>query len=65
MYNRTIYLTTNFSVFKIVYGFNPLTHLDLLFLHANECVSLDDTKKAKFIKHCMSALKSTTNIKKD
>ena len=28
-YNWSVHFTTNFSPFKIVYGFNPLTSLDL------------------------------------
>ena len=32
-YNRTVHSTTTFSPFEIVYGFNPLTPMDLLPLH--------------------------------
>jgi hypothetical protein len=38
--------TTNYSPFEIVYGFNPLTPLDLIPLLVDERVSLDGTKKA-------------------
>jgi len=31
-YNRVVYSTTNCSPFEIVYEFNPLTPLDLLFM---------------------------------
>ena len=29
-YNRVVHKTTNISSFEVVYGFNPLTPLDLL-----------------------------------
>ena len=38
------------SPFKIVYGFNPLTPLDLLPLLVNETTSLDGKKKAEMVK---------------
>ena len=40
-YNRTVHLTTGFSPFEIVYGFNPLTPMDLIPLACEERVSLD------------------------
>ena len=48
-YNRNVHSTTNFSPFEIVYGFNPLTPLDLLPLLVNEMTSLDGQKKAKMV----------------
>ena len=39
-----------FSHFEIVYGFNPLTPLDLLPLPVNEMTSLDGEKKAEMVK---------------
>ena len=50
VYNRSVHSTTNFSSFEIVYGFNPLTLLDLLHLPVNEMTSLDGQKKAEMVK---------------
>ena len=41
---------TKFSPFEIVYGFNPLTPLDLLPLPIDERASMDGKKKAEFVK---------------
>ena len=49
-YNRTVHSTTKFLPFEIVYGFNPLTLLDLLPLSIDERASLDGKKKAEFVK---------------
>ena len=38
------------SPFEIVYGFNPLTPLDLLPLLVTETTSLDGKKKAEMVK---------------
>ena len=48
-YNRTIHPTTKFSPFEIVYGFTPLTPLDLSPLPMSEHVNLNGEKKAKKI----------------
>ena len=44
-YNRSVHSTTNLSPFEIVYGFNPLTPLNLLPLPVNERKSLDGRQK--------------------
>jgi len=49
-YNRTVHSTTGFSPFEIVYGFNPLTPMDLIPLPCEERVSLDGEKKAKMVR---------------
>jgi len=49
-YNRTMHSTIGFSPFKIVYGFNPLTPMDLVPLPFEERVSLDGEKKAKMVR---------------
>ena len=39
-YNRTIHSATKFSPFEIIYGFNPLTPLNLLPLPIDDCASM-------------------------
>jgi hypothetical protein len=45
-YNLSVDSTIDYSPFKIVYGFNPLTPLDLIPLLVDKRVSLDSNKKA-------------------
>ena len=47
---QTIHFTSNFSPFKPVYGFNPLTLLDLSLLPLSERVNVDRKRKAKLVK---------------
>ena len=49
-YNRSMHSATKFSPFEIVYGFNPLTPLDLSPLPVSEHLNLDGEKKAEFVK---------------
>jgi len=49
-YNCSVHSTTDYSPFEIVYGFNPLTPLDLIYLPVDEMVSLDGNKKAQVVK---------------
>lgn len=50
-YNRTVHSTTQHSPFAIVYGFNPLTPLDLLPLPNSSLLKHKDGKaKAEFVK---------------
>ena len=49
-YNRAVHSTTHCSLFEIVYGFNPLTPLDLLPLPPNNFMSVDANSKADLVK---------------
>ncbi|GKV51258.1 hypothetical protein SLEP1_g57926 [Rubroshorea leprosula] len=47
---KCIHSATNCSPFEVVYGFNPLTPLDLLPLPIDEQASLDGKKKAEEVR---------------
>ncbi|OMO52725.1 Integrase, catalytic core [Corchorus capsularis] len=49
-YNRSIHSTTGCSPFETVYGFNPLTPLDLLSLPLSVQVDMDGQKKADYVR---------------
>lgn len=46
----SIHSSTFYSSFEIVYGFNPITPLDLIFLPINKKVSLDGKQKEELVK---------------
>ena len=50
-YNRVVHKTTNASPFEVLYGFNPLTPMDLLPLpNPQEFVHKEGVIKADFVK---------------
>ena len=49
-YNHAVHSLTKFSPFEIVYGFNPLTSLDLSSIPMTEHLNLDGEKKAELVK---------------
>ncbi|XP_057993751.1 uncharacterized protein LOC131174438 [Hevea brasiliensis] len=49
-YNYSVHSSHGFSPFEIVYGFKPLTPLDLLPLPLHEITNLDGQKKANLVK---------------
>ena len=61
-YNRSIHSTTSYSPFEIVYGFNPLTPLDILPLPSNEYTNLNGKCKADFVRDLH--IKVRANIEK-
>jgi len=63
-YNRVVHKTTNISPFEVVYGFNPLTPLDLLNLpNPQTFVNKEGVTKTEFVKKCMRGLKNKYNNK--
>ncbi|XP_042415186.1 uncharacterized protein LOC122004349 [Zingiber officinale] len=50
VYNRVTHSSTKYSPFEIVYGFNPLTPLDLIPLPMDEIASLEGQAKADLVK---------------
>ena len=49
-YNRTRYSTTGKSPFEIVYGFNPLSPLDILPLPLQERINMDANAQVSYLK---------------
>ncbi|KAG8483069.1 hypothetical protein CXB51_021931 [Gossypium anomalum] len=49
-YNRSVHSVTKFSPFETIYGFNPLTPLDLLPFPVDQFFHTDARKKAEFVK---------------
>ncbi|CAA7037679.1 unnamed protein product [Microthlaspi erraticum] len=48
-YNHAVHSASKYSPFQIVYGFNPLSPLDLMRLPVSERVSIDGKKKAELV----------------
>ncbi|GKV33902.1 hypothetical protein SLEP1_g42343 [Rubroshorea leprosula] len=61
-YNQSVHSATNCSRFEVVYGFNPLTPLDLLPLPIDEQASLDGKKKPEVVKQLHERVRQ--NIKR-
>ena len=57
-FNRVVHKTTNISPFEVVYGFNPLTPLDLLPLpNPQTFVHKEGATKAEFVKKMHERIK--------
>ena len=57
VYNHSIHSATKYSPFEIVYGFNPLTLLDLTPLPIFERVNLHSNRKPKIVKQTHEMVK--------
>src|SRR5215470_568413 len=63
-YNRAVHSTTNCSPFEIVYGFNPLTPLDLLPMPNISIFKHKDAQaKADFVKKLHEQVKAQVERK--
>ncbi|KAK1696340.1 hypothetical protein QYE76_013037 [Lolium multiflorum] len=49
-YNRAVHSTRELCPFEVVYGFKPITPLDLLLLPIHERVNMEASKRADFVK---------------
>lgn len=59
-YNRAVHSTTNCSPFEIVYGFNPLTPLDLLPMPNISVFKHKDAQaKAEYVRKLHEQVKSS------
>ncbi|RDX64111.1 hypothetical protein CR513_57365, partial [Mucuna pruriens] len=62
-YNKVVHSTTNHSPFEVVYGFNPLTPLDLIPLPMNKKVHQDGKKKAEYVRQLHEKVKQQIDKK--
>ncbi|RDY05922.1 hypothetical protein CR513_10177, partial [Mucuna pruriens] len=61
-YNRIVHSTSSYSPFEVVYGFNPLTPLDILTFSTNERTNLDRKQKTEFVNELHAKVRA--NIEK-
>ena len=64
-YNRTVQATSLFSPFEVVYGFNPLTLMDILPLPTNEHANLVGKEKVDFVKELHARVRSNIERKNE
>lgn len=62
-YNRVVHSTTQLNPFEVVYGFNPITPLDLLPLPLQERANMEATKRADYVKKMHEKTKETIERK--
>ncbi|KAK1621149.1 hypothetical protein QYE76_026666 [Lolium multiflorum] len=62
-YNRAVYSTTELCPFEVVYGFKPITPLDLLPLPIHERVNMEASKRADFVRKIHVKTKELTEKK--
>ena len=49
-YNRVVHCVIHCSPFEVVYGFNPLTPMDLCPLPVSKLMNVDGESKAEYMK---------------
>ena len=64
-YNRSVHSITDFYPFEIVYGFNPLTPLDLLPFPVYEKTSSDGQKKDEMVKKLHESVRQHIEMKNE
>lgn len=65
-YNRVVHSTTRYSPFEIVYGFNPLTPLDLMSLpNSSILIHKDGNAKAEYVRKLHEKVKTQIEKKVD
>jgi len=62
-YNRAVHSTTNMCPFEIVYGFKPITSIDLLPLPLQERTNMEVSKHAAYIKKVHEKTKEAIELK--
>ncbi|XP_054801490.1 uncharacterized protein LOC129305505, partial [Prosopis cineraria] len=64
-YNRAVHSSTSYSPFEIVYGFNPLSPIDILPLPFSEHANTDGKEKAKFVQDLHAKVKANIERKNE
>lgn len=64
-YNHSKHSATTFSPFEIVYGFNPITPLDLFPLPSSQQVNLDGARKADFVQSLHEKVRANIERRND
>ena len=62
-YNRARHSTTGKSPFEVVYGFNPLSRLDILPLPLQERTNMDASAQASYLKKMHEDTRLTVGVK--
>jgi len=65
VYNKVVHNTTNCSTFEIVYGFNPLTSLDLLSMPNISACKHKDAHKVDCVKKLYERVKAQIEKKNE
>ncbi|XP_040948648.1 uncharacterized protein [Gossypium hirsutum] len=62
-YNRSVHSATKHSPFEVVYGFNPLTPLDLLPLPRDQLVHTDAKRKVDYVKQLHQKVRTNIEVR--